>query len=46
MIEPINLNFGHLIVKLGGLVCPNLKFDVIGGMDWLCRIKPIIDLIH
>ena len=42
-IDPINLNFGHLMVKLGGLVCPNLNMDVIGGMDWLRRIKPTIN---
>ena len=31
------------MIKLGGLICPNLNIDIIGGMDWLQSIKPTID---
>ena len=32
-IYPINLNFGYLIIKLGGLICLNLNIDFIGEID-------------
>ena len=42
-VDPISLNFGHLMVKIGGLVCPNLSVNIIGGLDWLRHLKPTID---
>ena len=41
-VEAISITLVHLIVRIGGLVCPNLSMVIITGLDWLQKLKTTI----
>ena len=34
-VSAITIRLGHLNCRIQGIVCPNLNYDIIAGLNWL-----------